>query len=242
MKIYKYRDFTNPNEDDFRRLEGSVHRHLVWCAKPDTLNDPEEFVWECDYTPTPETLGLLTEVLVKARGRAPAAARAIAQIAIKCGRLEGIAKPVLIGMIDQCRNEIGLACFGAAPNNDILWQRYGGNGAGVCVEFDVPPDLLGIQLNWVQYPERKCLHVDQLLRAYVDRNSAQVVYEVALLSKPNSWANEEEIRFVSQRHSILVAIDRARVTCVFLGNSLRADVRARIQQIAPPVSIADRRR
>jgi hypothetical protein len=47
MRIYKYRDFSNPNEDSFRRLEGIIHRHLVWCAKVDDLNDPKEFIWEC---------------------------------------------------------------------------------------------------------------------------------------------------------------------------------------------------
>jgi hypothetical protein len=240
VKIYKYRDFSNPNEDDYRRLDASVHRRLVWCAKPNTLNDPEEFIWECDYTPTPATLDLLTQVLVKARGHTPVVARGIAQIAIKCGRLEGIAKPVFVDMIKQCRDEIGLSCFGAAANNDILWQRYGGDGAGACVEFDVPPDLLGTQLHRVQYPDKKRLHVDQLLRAFLDRNDAQIVYDVALLSKPRTWASEVEIRFVSRGHSILVAIDRAQVSCVFLGHALRADVRARIQQIAAPVPIADR--
>jgi hypothetical protein len=170
MKIYKYRDFSNPNEDDFRRLEASVYRHLVWCAKPDRLNDPQEFVWECDYTATPATLDLLTEVLVKVRGRTQLDARVIAEVAIQRGRLESIAKPVFIGMIEQCRNEIGLSCFGAAPNNEILWQRYGGNGAGVCVEFEVPADMLGTQVHWVQYPEHKRLHVDQLMHAFVDRN------------------------------------------------------------------------
>jgi hypothetical protein len=240
MKIYKYRDFSNPSEGDYRRLDASVHRRLVWCAKPDTLNDPEEFIWEYDYTPTPATLDLLTRVLVKARGRTPVVARSIAQIAIKCGRLEGIAKPVFIGMIEQCRDEIGLTCFGAAANNDVLWLRYGGAGAGVCVEFDVPADLLGTQLRRVQYPAKKRLHVDQLLRAFLDRNAAQIVYDVALLSKPSSWASEEEIRFISRGHSILVAIDRAHVSCVFLGDALRADVRARIQQMAAPVPLADR--
>jgi hypothetical protein len=219
MKIYNYRDFSTPNEDDFRRLEDSVHRLLVWCARPDTLNDPQEFVWQCDYTATPATLALLTGVLVKARGRTNAHARAIAAEAIQNGRLETIAKPVFNGMIEQCRNEIGIACFGATPNNATLWRRYGGDGAGVCIEFEVPADLLGTQLHRVEYPEEKRLHVDQLLGAFVDRNQAQVVYEMALLSKPSPWADQEEIRFVSQRHSILVAIDRAQVSRVFLGDS-----------------------
>lgn len=240
MKIYKYRDFANPNEDEFLRLEASVHRHLVWCARPDTLNDPEEFVWNCDYTATPATLGLLTDLLVQARGRTRADARVIAEITIHSGELERIAKPVFVGMIEQCRNEIGLACFGTTQNNEILWQRYGGHGAGVSVEFEVPADLLGTQLHRVQYAKQKRLHVDQLVRAYVCRNYGHVVYDVALLSKPSPWANEEEIRFVSQRQSILVAIDRAQVSCVFLGDLLTTDVRARIERIVAPAPIADR--
>jgi hypothetical protein len=165
MKIYKYRDFANASQDDFRRLEDAVHRHLVWCAGPDTLNDPEEFVWQCDYTATPATLDLLTAVLVKARGQTPVEARAMAAISIEAGRLETIARPVLVGMIEQCRNEIGIACFGT-----------------------------------------------------------------------------EEVRFVSQRHSIAVALDRARVSCVCLGDTLSADVRERIGRIASPIPLADRRR
>jgi hypothetical protein len=132
--------------------------------------------------------------------------------------------------------------FGTAPDSEILWQRYGGRGAGVCIEFQVPADLLGTQLHRVQYPREKCLHIDQLMRAFVDNTYGQEVYDVALLSKPSCWANEEEIRFVSQRHSILVAIDRAQVTCVFLGDVLRTDVRERIQRIAAPAPLADRAR
>lgn len=240
MKIYKYRDFSNPSEGDFVRLEDLVHRHRVWCARADTLNDPEEFIWQCDYTATQATLDLLTAVLVKARRRAPVEARTKAAISIADGRLETIARPVLVDMVQQCRNEIGIACFGTAPDNEVLWERYGGQGAGVCVEFDVPDDLLGTQIHWVQYLTQKRLHVDQLLRAFVDRKHAKLVYDLALLSKPSSWAPEEEVRFVSQRHSITVTLDRARVSCVFLGNALNADVRARIARIVGPIPRANR--
>jgi hypothetical protein len=122
MKIYKYRDFSSPSEDEFDRLEDSVHRLLVWCARPDTLNDPQEFVWQCDYTPTPATPALLAGVLVKARGRTNTDAQGIAAAAIQNGRLEGIAKPVFEGMIEQCRNEISLACFGATVAH--AWRAF----------------------------------------------------------------------------------------------------------------------
>ena len=240
MKIHKYRDFSNPNEDSFRRLEGIIHRHLVWCAKADTLNDQKEFIWECDYTATQATLGLVTELLVNVRGRTQDEARSLAESAIRQGRLQPVAEPVFVAMIEQCRNEIGLGCFGSTPNNEVLWQRYGGEGAGVCVEFEVPDDLIDTQLHWVKYLERKYLHVDDLIRAFFDRNHAQLVYEVALLSKPLSWAGEEEIRFVSQRHSISVGIDRAQTSRVFLGDRLKADVRARVEKLAAPAPLAER--
>lgn len=240
LKIYKYRDLSHPTEEDFRRLYAAVHRCQVWCARPDTLNDPQEFIWESDYTVTSITPELLTEVIVKANDRERAEARALAKTAIQSGRLEAIAKPAFLAMIEQCRREIGLACFGTAANNEVLWQRYGGRGAGVCVEFEVPADLLDTQLHRVQYLDRKYLHVDQLMRAFVDRNHSQVVYDMALLSKPRSWEAEEEIRFVSQQHSITVAIDRAQVRRLFLGDLLKSDVRARIERIAHPVQLVDR--
>ena len=242
MKIYKYRDLSNPGDDDFERLGAAVHRHLVWCARPDTLNDPQEFVWSCDYTPTDATLDLLTEVLIKARRRMREDAKVIAAIALQSGRLESVAAPVIGGMIEQCCREIGLVCFGTTPDNDVLWQRYGGGGAGLCVEFEVPDDLLGTQLQRVQYLDEKRLHVDQLLRAFTEHGYGQTVYDLALLSKGMYWASEEEVRFVSQQHSILVAIDRSQVSCVFLGDELTADVRETVRRIVFPAPLANRHR
>ena len=243
MKIYKYRDFSNPSEADFSRLEGAVHRHLVWCARADTLNDEQEFIWACDCTATPETLDLLAEVLVQVNGRALADARSAAQKTISAGRLESVAKPAFTGMIEQCRATVGLSCFGTSPDNQILWERYGGNGTGVCIEFQVPDELLGTQIQRVQYLREKRLTIDQLLRAFIGKSgSSREVYDVALLSKPIRWASEEEMRFVSQSASISVAIDRAQVTCVVLGGQLRTDVRERIQRIVAPASVADRAR
>jgi len=202
MKIYKYRDLSNPGDDDFKRLGAAVCRHLVWCARPDTLNDPQEFVWSCDYTPTDATLDLLTEVLIKARRRMREDGKVIAAIALQSGGLESVAAPVIAGMIEQRRREIGLACFGTTPDNSVLWQRYGGAGAGLCVEFEVPDDLLGTQLQRVQYLDEKRLHVDQLLRAFTEHGHGQTVYDLALLSKGMYWASEEgSLCFAAALHS-----------------------------------------
>lgn len=79
----------------------------------------------------------LAEVLVRivARNREYAWSRSVS--AVRAGRLESLVWPILARMI-QCRDEIGVACLGTSPNNPILWKRYAGPGAGVCVELDVP--------------------------------------------------------------------------------------------------------
>ena len=39
-----------------------LHRRTFWCARPDTLNDPEEFAWTCDFSESPDTADLLTNL------------------------------------------------------------------------------------------------------------------------------------------------------------------------------------
>ncbi len=57
----------------------------------------------------------------------------------------------------QCRDEIGLACFRSTADNDTLWERCAGGGAGVCIEVDLPDGLLGTQLHAVQYWDKKVI-------------------------------------------------------------------------------------
>ena len=82
-------------------------------------------------------------------------------------------------MMDQGRIEIGLACFGRRPDNEFLWQRYAGLGAGVCIEFDVPSELLGAQLHLVHYLDEKRIHINELISAFLVRGSGRAVYEAA---------------------------------------------------------------
>lgn len=232
MKLYKYREFSNPSEEDFRRLDTLLRREVFWCARPDTLNDPEEFAWKCDYTASAVTEELLAALLVQVMDRTQAQALERSAAAISEGRLEALAKPIFEGMIQHCRNEIGLVCFGTAPDNSVLWQRYGGNGAGLCVEIEVPAELVEKQLYHVQYSFTKSIHIDQLMRALLDRNHVREVYALALLSKPSAWAAEEEIRFVSRKQEVLVRIDGSRITRLIFGDGLKPAVKQRIEDIA----------
>lgn len=229
MKLYKYRDFTNPQDLDFQRLTRSVQRCSFWCARPDTLNDPNEFIWTCDYGPTHRTVDLLTELLTRFDGRSRALAGMQARCAISGERLEAIARPAVTSMIQQCRADVGLACFGDSCDNGVLWHRYAGSGAGVCIEVEVNAELVGSELFAVCYCTNRRIRFDELAEAFLDRAHLIDLYRLAFLSKSPSWADEKEIRFVSRQHSVNVLIN-GRVTKLILGQSLSDETRLRIRR------------
>jgi hypothetical protein len=232
MKLYKYRDLSKPSSA-LPRIQQVLQSRAFWCARPDTLNDPEEFAWTCDYTPSLHTARLLTELLVQLKGRTVGDAHNKVVRAINAGRLRELAEPTVRSIIHQCRNEIGLACFGSSPDNDILWDRYGGAGLGVCIEVEVPDRLIGTQLHAVQYWGEKIIHIDTLLRARLDWDSAAHVYVLSLLSKPSFWAPEAEIRFISKRQQVSVVIEGSVLTGVVLGNRATPELCELVRRMAP---------
>ena len=232
MKLYKYRDFSNPGEGDFQRLEWLLRLQAFWCARSDTLNDPEEFAWTCDYSTTDDTPELLIELLARVQSSTHEQARERVMAVLASGHLEVIAGPILEGMIQQSRNEFGLVCFGSSSENSILWKRYAGGGSGICIELEAPIELMEEQLFQVQYLASKKIHIDQLMRAFLDTRYVREVYSLALLSKPFFWGPEAEIRFISKKHGVSVRVDRSQITCLVLGGTLNPSVIERIERIA----------
>jgi hypothetical protein len=153
-------------------------------------------------------------------------------MAVQDARIEQIARPAFEAMIEKCRREVGLACFATSDNNDVMWERYGGDGNGVCVEIEVSNELLHTHLHRVEYPVSKWLHVDQLLASYIDYASTQTVFTVALLSKPQFWAPEAEVRFVSIRQNATVQIAGSKISRIVLGSALASDMSERIEALA----------
>ena len=224
----------------FERIERIVHHRRIWCARPDTLNDPVEFAWTCDFEESPMTANLVAELLQETNGRSPSIARQIAFDVIRRGKLRELCAPVIDDMIQRQRNEVGIACFGTAPGNPTLWERYGGNGAGVCVELDVSDSLLGNQLHRVVYDDQRRIHIDNFLQARNDRHFAAKVY-AALLTKMRRWEPEGEIRFISKRQQVEVVIDGSTVTKVILGSILDPLVAVRVEGLAGAIPVATSR-
>ena len=238
LELFKYRDLSHPDSESLRRLSDILHRNEFWCARPETLNDPEEFTWQCDYQPTDETRPLLEKVLIKLREKNPIKARTLAAAALSSGLLQELAEPVFKELIDKCRSELGLACFATSSTNTVMWKRYGGNGAGVCIKIDVPSQLLDDHLFLVAYPAVKQLHIDQLLHSFLESSQVRHVYSVALLSKPPFWAPEAEVRFVSQKQDVAVRIAGSHISGLVLGPHLNEYARQGIEEMVASLGYA----
>lgn len=235
MKLYKYRDFSRPTKDDFDRLASVLTQQVFWAARPDTLNDPEELSWRCDYTPTDRTPSLLTDVLVAYRGQTADQAAFLATEAIRNERVGPLAEPVVRNLVEACRDQVGLICFGDSASNPCLWGRYAGNGTGICIEVDVADALMNSQIHRVQYPVEKTVHIDTFLEASTPRGAVTPLFTAALLSKPKCWSPEAELRFVSKRQNVPVQLAGSRITSLVIGDKLPQDTRRRIERIAGEV-------
>lgn len=181
-------------------------------------------MWACDYAPTYRTEGLLADVLHRTKARSAADAVYLAHVAIEHSRLEAYAKPVLALLQARCRDEIGIISFGTSGTNPVLWQRYGGEGFGVCVEVEVLDYLIGTQIREVTYLDRKSLHIDQVLEASLDTGTATSVYRVALLTKPLRWQEECEVRFISKRQNVSIKLDASPIRSIILGRALPSEM------------------
>ena len=236
MKIYKYRALRLGDDLSLERLKRVVSHRLVWCARPDTLNDLEEFAWTCDFSESPNTVELLAHLLVETKGRSrPEALRRALEV-IRNGNLETLGAPVIDEMIRRTREGIGVACFGIAPDNRTLWSRYADEGRGVCVELEVPDSLSGTQLHSVVYEENRRIHVDDFVRSRNDLGAAAGVY-TTLLTKTKYWECEREIRFLSKRPQVEVVLDGSTVTRVVLGPRTDRSVAARVEDLAGTISV-----
>ncbi len=236
MKIYKYREVDSSDGVSLSRLSRIVRDGFVWCARPDALNDPGEFAWTCDFTPSPTTLDVLGTLLQKANHHPAPEARRRAQIVLDRGVLESLGRPVIADMIGQIRDEVGIASFGSTSDNPIMWSRYAGDGRGVAIEIDVPESLMGTQLHRVIYDDDRRIHIDDFIRSMDERDSAIGVY-ATLLTKTRSWSPEQEIRFLARRQQGEVKINGSSVSKVVLGPRVSAADIAAVDQIAAGIPI-----
>ncbi len=179
----------------------------IWCSSPDNLNDDEEFKFDLDYKPSPDTANLLAKVIEKYIPINSLPPQVSANTVLQNGNLESISKPIIDSLIKECREEIGITSFSLIKSDDHLWSEYGAKGNGVCIEIEIPDSLIGQSFHPVNYVPKKSFHIDSFLESALFKEKAPETYRNILLTKTRSWAKEKEIRFIGKKQNVNWVID-----------------------------------
>ncbi len=204
MKIYKFKDLTD--EKKHSHFYQIVLQNTIWCAKPDSFNDENEFKIKLDYKQSSDTANLLSQVVKKHR-TTNYSPELITSSVLKCEKLEEIAAPIVDDLIKDCRNTIGVVSFSITKTDEHLWNEYGGKGNGVCIEINIPDERIGESYHRVHYVPEKIFHIDSFLESNLSQERAFETYRNILLTKTKKWSQEEEMRFIGNRQEVNLIID-----------------------------------
>lgn len=205
MQLYKFKDLTD--EQKHSHFLQIVLRNSIWCARPDSLNDEDEFKFRLDYDPSSRTAQLLSSVIAQYRTTNYLPPHVLSFLALKNERLEVIAAPIIDDIVTKCRTTIGITSFSITKTDVHLWEEYGGKGNGVCVEINIPDHLVGQSYHRVHYVSDKIFHVDSFLESALFPDRVFETYRNILLTKKKKWAQEEEIRFIGNQQDVNLILD-----------------------------------
>ena len=221
MKIYKFKNLTDERKHNhFLQI---VLQKAIWCASPDSLNDESEFKFKLDYEPSKDTANLLTQVVTKFRKTNYFPPHLSATTVLKKNRLAEIAEPIINEVVQNCRNSIGITSFSLTKNDSKLWEEYGGNGNGVCIQIDIPDSVVGQIYHQVRYVPERIFHIDTFLKSSLFPARTFETYKNILLTKTKRWEDEKEIRFIGKHQNENFVFD-GKVNEIAFGPCLPAGV------------------
>ena len=205
MKLYKFKDLTD--EQKHSHFLQIVLNNSIWCARPDSLNDEDEFKFELDYVPSPNTENLLVQAVTKYRTTNYMPPNLSVALALENNTLINIATPIIKYLVNDCRDTIGITSFSVKKDDARLWKEYGGDGNGVRIEINIPDQHIGQLYHRVNYVQNKIFHIDSFLESVLFPDKAFETYENILSTKTKSWSEEEEIRFIGNTQNVNFIFD-----------------------------------
>jgi len=205
MKIYKFKDLSE--EKKHSHFYQIVLGGKIWCARPDSFNDENEFKIKLDFNPSSITAELLARVVAKYRTTNFFPPNLSASYVVANRELEKIATPIINEMIQKCRDEIGVVSFSITKSDDHLWDKYGGAGNGACIEINIPDEKIGKSYHHVHYVSEKIFHVDSFLESALYKEIEFENFRNILLTKTKKWCQEREMRFIGNRQNVNLIMD-----------------------------------
>lgn len=203
-KLYKYRYFDEPSDNQRARWETVLFEGKVFPAPPTTFNDP----FDCDLLIDDSFLksnyfkDMLQDSLIEKYPSGRIGDNAMGFDEWKSNFLESDTLSMFREkMLDTFRDflptikeEMLIACFSELNNSVLMWSHYAQYHTGFCIEYDLN-DWPGCDnLYQVQYS----INAPVYGQTYLDRNTPAFGSAVvdAALHKSNEWCYEKEWRIV----------------------------------------------
>ncbi len=102
---------------------------------------------------------------------------------------------------------LGIVCFSKSPDQPVMWAHYASSGAGVCLGYEVEPDLSKVTYK----DEPKILNLSEKMSKQEIDTSIQSLASTKL----SAWAYEQEFRYVLNENRKLVNFGQTLKTIIF---------------------------
>lgn len=221
MKIYKYKSLLKLDDGELEHFYQIILENQIWCGNPVNFNDKNEFLFRMNYTPAKNTIRLMASVISKYKPNPLFPPMMSSTHVINSGQLEKIATPIIEDISMKCRKELGVTCFSEQRCDSLLWNRYGGNGNGVCIEIEISNELIGKEYFRVNYVLDKIYHIDDFLKSTIE--DPYINYRNILLTKTLDWKPESEVRLISKKQSIKRNL-KGSIKQIIIGENVKKEI------------------
>lgn len=228
MKVYKFKSFEKPEYWEYSF--DIIQNNRIWCSKPDSLNDTFEFkvnLKDDDENFTKSLMEFLKNQ-EKPIAYSLSANRGVGK------EYDGIIMSTLSDMSRTCRELYGVVSYSAIMSNE-LWERYGGSGNGICIEFDLDENLIGNKFHLVEYSDKVQFSRQELFDGFT--NNHFNLYRKFLCTKnkidPRSkmnWSDEKEIRVIGEKQDVLISTFMS-ISNIYLGNKLSPKAKLSLENL-----------
>jgi hypothetical protein len=228
--LYKYMSLEGERFEWFR---GIVVDGSIYFPRFSELNDPLEGEVQADFSATPEEIRsywkrVLSEQGLELDEDALARIEALVSGVGNPDRERELHASVRAGLLD-----CGVLSLTEAPDESLMWERYGNKGRGVCLRFS--PVAMFIPEREGLTPPLLVKYVLQLPRPAFYRDSELKRTLDLMATKTDAWAVEQEWRVINTRGCGAAAFNHRALNAIILGPQLAGSDEDRIKTMWPVV-------
>ena len=97
-----------------------VLNNSIWCARPDSLKDKDEFKFELDYVPSSNTANFLVQAVTKNQTTNYMPPNLSVALALENNTLINIVTPIIENLVNDCWDTIGIKIFSVKKDDAHL--------------------------------------------------------------------------------------------------------------------------